>query len=169
MAGFRKQKGNLTGIALLMFLAALSLTCVLTIYLGGGSYIRQEMQRAGFGDLTAWVSQVPDMEALTESIGRMDGIEKTEVQPLIFSEYEANGVESDSEGQLFPWTSGEQRYRFFSEGLSGYQSPPEEIKPGGSLCIPVHGIRNEPASGGYHYLPCCQGRENDGFYGRRVL
>lgn len=84
MAGFRKQKGNLTGIALLMFLAALSLTCVLTVYLGGGSYIRQEMQRAGFGDLTAWVSQVPDMEALTESIDRQEGIEKAEVQPLIF-------------------------------------------------------------------------------------
>ncbi len=130
MAGFRKQKGNLTGIALLMFLAALSLTCVLTVYLGGGSYIRQEMQRAGFGDLTAWVSQVPDMEALTESIDRQEGIEKAEVQPLIFSEYEANGVESDSEGQLIPWTSGEQRYRFFSEGLSGYQSLPEEIEPG---------------------------------------
>ena len=44
----------------------------------------------------------------------------------IFSEYEANGMESDSEGQLIPWTGG--RYRFFQSDLSGYAETPEEIK-----------------------------------------
>ena len=129
-AGFRKHKGNLTGIALLMFPAAMSLAAVLTVFLGGGSYLRQEMRRAGFGDFTAWVSKVPDMNALAESIGGQEGIEKTKVQPLIFSEYQANGVESDSEGQLLLWEAVEQRYRFFSEDLSGYQDPPQEIGQG---------------------------------------
>lgn len=130
MAGIKRHKGSLLGIAVLLFLAALSLTCVLTVYLGGGNYIRQEMERAGFGNLTAWVSGVPDMDALTENIESQDGIRKAEVQNLIFSEYEANGVESDSEGQLIPWTDQEETYRFFQDGLSGYEEPPEAIAAG---------------------------------------
>lgn len=129
-AGIKRHKGTLLGIAILLFLTALSLSTVLTVYLGGDRYIRQEMQRAGFGNLTAWVSDVPDMEALTESIGTQEGIEKTEVQNLLFSEYEANGVESDSEGQLIPWSIQEGTYRFFRDDLSGYRESPEEIAAG---------------------------------------
>lgn len=106
LAGIKRHKRTLFGIAILLFLTALSLSTVLTVFLGGGRYIRQEIQRAGFGNITAWVSDVPDMESLTESIRTQEGIDKTEVQNLIFSEYEANGVESDSEGQLIPWTNG---------------------------------------------------------------
>lgn len=129
-AGIKRHMGSLLGIAVLLFLAALSLTTVLTVYLKGGSYLAQEIQRAGYGNLTAWVSEVPDMEFLTDSIQSPDGIEKAEVQKLIFTEYEANGVESDSEGQLIAWTGGEDTYRFFREDLSGYRDAPEEILPG---------------------------------------
>lgn len=129
-AGIRKHKGSLLGIAVLLFLVSLSLSTVLTIYLGGGSYIRQEMQRAGFGNLTAWVAGVPDMELLTDSIKTQEGIERTEVQNLIFSDYEANGVGSDSEGQLIPWTTGEKTYRFFRDDFSGYREAPNEVAAG---------------------------------------
>ena len=131
--GMKRHKGSLFGIAILMFLTALSLSTVLMIALVGNSYIREEMERAGFGDLTAWASDVPDMEFLLESIREQNGVERAEVQKLIFSEYEANGVESDSEGQLIPWVSSENgistrsRYRFFENGLSGYAKAPEKI------------------------------------------
>lgn len=46
-AGIRKHKGSLLGIAVLLFLVSLSLSTVLTIYLGGGSYIRQECKEQG--------------------------------------------------------------------------------------------------------------------------
>lgn len=130
MAGIKRHKGSLVGLAILLFLAALSLTTVLTIYLRGGSYIRREMERAGFGNLTAWVSGVPDMESLTDSIKSQARIAGTEVQSVIFSEYEANGVESDSEGQLLPWTNRAGTYHFFRDGLSGYRAPPESIEAG---------------------------------------
>ena len=130
MAGMKRHKGSLLGIAVLLFLSALSLTCVLTVYLGGGNYIRQEMERAGFGNLTAWVSGVPDMDALMDSMESQAGIGQTKVQNIIFSEYEANGVESDSEGQLIPWTDREETYRFFQDSLSGYEEPPEVITAG---------------------------------------
>ena len=129
-AGIRKHKGSLLGIAILLFLISISLSTVLTVYLGGGSYIRQEIRRAGFGNLTAWVSGVPDMDMLTDSIETQDGIERTEIQNLIFSDYEANGVESDSEGQLIPWISGEETYHFFRDDLTGRKEAPGEIAAG---------------------------------------
>ena len=133
-AGMKRHKGSYIGIGILLFLTALSLTTVLMIALVGNSYIREEMERAGFGDLTAWASDVPDMEFLLESIREQEGVEGAEVQELVFSEYEANGMESDSEGQMIPWNSqGSEasfgdRYRFFQNNLSGYAKAPEEIR-----------------------------------------
>ena len=139
-AGMKRHKGSFIGIGILLLLTALSLTTVLMIALVGNSYIREEMERAGFGDLTAWASDVPDMEFLLESIREQEGVEGAEVQELVFSEYEANGMESDSVGQMIPWNSqgigdsfGSEasfgdRYRFFQNNLSGYAKAPEEIR-----------------------------------------
>lgn len=132
-AGMKRHKGTLFGIGVLLFLTALSLTVVLMTAFAGNSYIREEMGRVGFGDLTAWTADVPDMEFLLESIREQEGVEDATVQRLIFSEYEANGVEADSEGQLIPWISAEigiptrSRYRFFENSLSEYAKAPEEI------------------------------------------
>ena len=126
-AGVKRNKGSFLGIGILLLLAALSLTAVLMTVLAGNSYIQDEMERAGFGDLTAWASDVPDIEFLMESIREQEGVEAAEAQRLIFSEYEANGVESDSQGQMIPWTLSNSRYRFFQNNLSGYREAPEEI------------------------------------------
>ena len=67
-AGIKKHKGSLLGIGILLFLTALSLTAVLMTAFVGNCYIREEMERLGFGDLTAWASNVPDADFLTESI-----------------------------------------------------------------------------------------------------
>ena len=134
-AGMKRHKGSFIGIGILLLLTALSLTTVLMTVLVGNSYIREEMERAGFGDLTVWASDVPDMGFLLESIREQEGVEGAEVQRLIFSEYEANGLESDSEGQLIPWMPagnevyrGNGRYHFFHNNLSGYANALEEIR-----------------------------------------
>lgn len=132
-AGMKRHKGSLFGIGVLLFLTALFLTVVLMTAFAGNSYIREEMERAGFGDLTAWTADVPDMEFLLGNIREQEGVEDAKVQKLIFSEYEANGVESDSEGQMIPWVSSESgistrsRYHFFENSLSEYAKAPAEI------------------------------------------
>ena len=184
-AGMKRHKGSLFGIAILMFLTALSLTAVLMIAFAGNSYIREEMERAGFGDLTAWTAHVPDMEFLLESIRGQEGVEAAEVQRLIFSEYEANGVESDSEGQMIPWVSSENgistrsRYRFFENSLSGYAKAPEEIgeqeifvspsmksmmdlEPGDTITFPI-------ARGGQNISLTVAGYYEDPFMGSSMI
>ena len=184
-AGMKRHKGSLFGIAILMFLTALSLTAVLMIAFAGNSYIREEMERAGFGDLTAWTADVPDMEFLLESIREQEGVEAVEVQRLIFSEYEANGVESDSEGQMIPWVSSESgistrsRYRFFENGFSRYAEAPAEIgeqevyvspsmksmmdlEPGDTITFPI-------ARGGQNISLIVAGYYEDPFMGSSMI
>lgn len=128
--GIIKQKGSLCGICILVFFTLLSLSAVLTVWLNGNSYVEAEMERAGYGSLTVWVSEVPDLSELTGEISAQEGIREVGVQDLIFSDYESEGTESDSEGQLILWNPEEERYRFLTEDLSGYREAPEEIHPG---------------------------------------
>ena len=129
-AGIKQHKGSFTGIAVLLFLAALSLGTVLTVSINGSRHIRREMERAGYGDLTAWVADVPDLQALAGSIQELSVIRRTDIQKLIYAAYEANGVKSDSEGQLILWPDEKERYHFFQDNLSGYGQAPLEIAAG---------------------------------------
>ena len=129
-AAVRKQRGSLIGISLLVFLTVLSLSSVLSVWLNGNSYIQREMERAGYGQITAWVSDVPDTEGLIREIISLPEIKDVQRQEILFSGYEGNGVESDSEGQMILWMPGDGRYRFLTDDLSGYQDAPEEIRAG---------------------------------------
>ena len=128
-AGVKRHRGSLTGITILLFLATVSFCTVLTVYFQGNHYIQSELQRIGFGTLTAWVSDVPDIDVLTENLRNQDGVEKVEIQKLIYADYEANSVESDSKGQLIPWEKSDTSYRFLRNDLSDYKDAPEEIQP----------------------------------------
>lgn len=129
-AGIRRHKGTLCGIFILTFLAAAALGTVMTIWFNSGEYIQSELDRTGFGALTAWVANLPQTDDLQKDISALDGIGQVETQLLIYTNYTANGLESDSEGQLIPYNPAENRYRFFADDLSGYTNPPESILPG---------------------------------------
>ncbi len=128
-AGIKRHKGTLTGIFILAFLAAAALGTVITIWFNSEQYIQNELKRTGFGELTAWVISLPQIEDLQDSMEVLDEIERVESQSLIYANYTANGLESDSEGQLITYIPTENRYRFFTDDLSGYTEPPEYILP----------------------------------------
>lgn len=129
-AGLRRHRGSLLGIFILLFLVSLSLGTVLTVWTNSGGYVRAEMERAGFGAVTAWVSGVPDADALSGEIAALPQVRAVETQELVYSNYRVGGQESDSEGQLITLRPGETRYRFFTDDLSGYQSGVPQIAPG---------------------------------------
>lgn len=129
-ANLRRHKGSLIGIFLLVLIAAAAFGTVLSVWTNSGAYVQSEMERAGFGELTVWVSGVPDISELSAEIENIPEVERVETQPLIFSNYKVNGGESDSEGQLITYSPGENRYKFFADELSGYREPPSEIPSG---------------------------------------
>ncbi len=124
-AGLKRHRGGLAGIFVLVLLISLSLGTVLTVWRNAGDYVTAELARAGFGDVTAWVSGAPD--TLAGEIAALPEVEKVEPQQVIFSNYEVRGQESDSEGQLITFEPG--RYRFFG-------AEPAEIAPGAVYVSP---------------------------------
>lgn len=129
-AGLRRHKSSLVGVSVLLFLVSLALGTVLTVWSNSGRYVSAEMERTGFGTLTAWVSDVPDMDVLTSEIEALSDVTTVETQQLIFSNYTIEEQESDSEGQLITLLPGEERYRFFTDDLSTYRKNSPQIAPG---------------------------------------
>lgn len=127
LSNLKKHKGSLIGIFLLMLLLSIAFATVLTVWANSSTYIKEQIQRSGFGDLTVWVSGVSQISQLADDIESLEEMEKVEVQQLIFSNYIMDNQESDSEGQLIVYQPEEKRYRFFTENLSGYKEAPIKI------------------------------------------
>lgn len=130
LADSRRHKGSLAGIFVLIFLVSVSLVSVMTVWRNSGKYVKDEMNRLGFGTITAWVSGIPDIKMLTEEIDGLSGVEGTGVQPVIFSEYEVNGQESDSEGQLVTYEPESYPYKFFADNMGSYVTDAVNIRSG---------------------------------------
>ena len=129
-SNLKSHRGTVFGVFVLILLVSLSLGTVLTAAFNSGRYVNSEMDRLGYGDITAWVSGISDVAPLAEEISALDEMDSVGVQPLIFSEYEIGAQESDSEGQLITYEPEHYPYKFFADDLSGYKDAPEEIAQG---------------------------------------
>ena len=129
-SNIKSHWGTVLGVFVLILLVSLSLGTVLTVWNNSRRYVDGEMDRLGYGDITAWVSGLPDAAPLAEEISALAEVESVGVQSLIFSEYEIGDQESDSEGQLITYDPERYPYKFFADDLSGYQAAPAGIMPG---------------------------------------
>ena len=129
-SGISSHKGILFGIACLIFLISLSLSAALAVWQNSAGYVRSEMDRLGFGDITVWVYGQENIAPLAEQIGGLEEISQVGTQKLIFSEYEIGDHTSDSEGQLIVYTPENYAYRFFAEDCISYAPAPQEIPDG---------------------------------------
>jgi len=122
---FKKQKGGVFGILLLMLLTTLCMFSSVTLLTSGSAAISGEMDRLGFGIFTVWVNG--NEETLAGEIESISDVEKVTVQPLIFSGYQIGGQYSDNEGQLIVY-DGKIPYRFIDE--HGNETNIPVIRPG---------------------------------------
>lgn len=129
-ANLKRHAGSVCGIFLLVLLVSASLATVLTVWSNSGRYVEQEMERLGYGELTAWVSGITDPEPLVTEIADLEDVQSVSTQQLIFTEYEIGDQESDSEGQLIVYEPVQMPYRIFRDDLSAYESGPVEIASG---------------------------------------
>lgn len=126
----RRHRGSLAGIFILVLLLSVTLLSALAVWQNAGDYVHGEMERLGFGEITAWVSGVPDIEKLADEVTALSEIDHTGIQPVIFSEYEVNEQKSDSEGQLITYEPEKYPYRIFTGNLKEYQAGDAEIGAG---------------------------------------
>lgn len=124
-ATFKKQKGSICGIFVLVLILSLCLFSSLTLYISGTQSVAAEMERLGFGDLTVWTSG--GQGGLAQEIAGIADVEQVTYQSLIFAGYEINGRYSDNEGQLLVY-DGTVPYQFITQ--NGEQLPEPEIAQG---------------------------------------
>ena len=129
-SNINSHRGSILGVFILILLVSLSLGTVLTVWNNSSRYGDSEMNRLGYGDITAWVSGLSQTAPLAEEISTLDEVQSVGVQSLIFSEYEIGDQESDSEGQLITYDPAHYPYKFFADDLSGYREAPAEIVSG---------------------------------------
>lgn len=126
----KRHKGNMIGIFVLLLLLSLTLLSALSVWKNAESYVREEMGRLGYGEMTAWVSGVSDIEKLAGEIDTLPETDHIGIQPVIFTEYEVNEQQSDSEGQLITYEPEKYSYKIFTDDLAEYQNGNAEIGPG---------------------------------------
>ena len=111
LAVMKRQKGSIIGIFLLVWILSACIFSSITLLISGNAYVKGEMERLGFGELTIWVNG--EETSLSEQIQALPDVEKAYAQPLIFSGYEINGGYSDNEGQLIVY-DGTVDYHFLN-------------------------------------------------------
>ena len=129
-ANMKRHRGVIIGVWILMFFTCAALGTVLSVWTNSAGYVNAEMERAGFGQLTAWVSDLPETGILAEEIENLPEVSLVDMQKLVFSDYTVGEQESDSEGQLILYRNEENRYRFFEDDLQEYAEQPDSISAG---------------------------------------
>ena len=134
-ANIKSQKGSFIGILTLVFIITISLLAVLSIWMNANAYESEQIDRAGYGDITYWIDAVDDRDSLLEAVEALDEIESVQVQDIIiFGEYEVyggGGETSSVSGSLHmqAWTK-EESYHIYRDNLTGICEDPEELKEG---------------------------------------
>lgn len=129
-AGLKRHCAAVAALALLMMLTALAVCGVMTVSQSARLYVSSETARLGMGDMTLWISGAGDGAALAGEAAGVDGVQYVRTQQIIFSEYEVDEHESDSEGQLIAHDPQNYPYNRLTDDLSGYAEMPQAIAPG---------------------------------------
>lgn len=129
-ANIKRHKATMIGIFVIMLMVSLTLNSVLTLWLNANSYIKAEMERLKYGNITAWTQDIPDQERLFEEINQLQDVETVSVQQLIYSNYKIQDAQSDSEGQLIVYNPQEVPYRIFNDTNDEYQKEAVSIQAG---------------------------------------
>ena len=129
-SNLKRHKGSVLSAFFLILLVSVSLATVLTVWSNSSRYVNGEMDRLGFGDITAWVSGLEDISPLTGEIAGLSEVHSVGIQEIIYSKYEIGDQESDSEGQLITYDSKTYPYKFFADDLYCYSDAPEKIALG---------------------------------------
>ncbi|MCC8102691.1 MAG: ABC transporter permease [Clostridiales bacterium] len=122
LAAVKKQKSSLSGLFVLFLITALSMSLAVTVFHNSAAKVTGELERLGYGTLTAWVSGCEELEELQSELETLSEIDEVGIQPLVFAGYSVNGGHSDDEGQLIPYQKEQYDYYFYNEDLDGYQT-----------------------------------------------
>lgn len=129
-ANIKKQRVTYIGISVLMLIITTSLCMVLSVWDTSAKYETAELERIGYGDITSWLKNIDDIEALKQQVNAIPDTERVEEQPIIYAKYKIHAYETNDTGLLSVYHPEQHNYKLFEEDLLSYQDQPAYLQVG---------------------------------------
>lgn len=127
----KRQWGNFIGILVLIFIITVSLCAVLAIWNNANAYEKEQIERIGYGDITVWVGEGTDLEALEHRISELEEVGEVRRQESLFCRFNVkNKEEENSRVSLIPYEPENYEYYIYNTSLTGKLDAPEALKDG---------------------------------------
>ncbi len=127
-ANIRKAKGTFLGIFSLLLIISVSLCAVLAVWKNATAYEHQELKRLGYGDITQWVADVRDTDALSEQITSLDEVKAVMRQDVIYAHFKIGNVVRDETGLMNAYEPQVYDYHIFDEDNTGFLPAPSSLE-----------------------------------------
>lgn len=125
-ANCKSQKGSFLGILILVSIITISLCATLAIWKNSNVHERERLEETGYGDITWWIAQAPDIEALLSEMRTVEAVETVEAQELIYiGRYHVNGQEVEGTLEVLSWEDCRSSYRVCTDNLTGVIDTPQ--------------------------------------------
>lgn len=137
-ANIKSQKSSFIGILTLVFIITISMLAVISLWMNANAYENEQIDRLGYGDITYWISEIPDRDSLLTQIGNMEEVEKATAEDvLFFNEYHIyNSADAENKAHsgkdvlhMHVWTK-ESGYYIYHDNLTGINEDAEELADG---------------------------------------
>ncbi|MCM1040048.1 MAG: ABC transporter permease [Ruminococcus sp.] len=164
-ANIKSQRSSFIGILTLVFIITISLLAVLSIWMNANAYENEQIERLGYGDITFWINEIADTDALLEKIGDIEEVGMVTAEDVIFFEqYEVYGEEAQPRSSVLgslhvqAWTQ-ESGYHIYNENLTGIRKEPEALADGEVYVSPAFASLYEAKIGDFIELSIVEGEE----------
>lgn len=126
----RRQKGGFLGILILIFIISMSLCAVLAVWRNASVYESEQLERVGYGDITAWVIEQPGLSDAIRQMEALDETEKVTRQDVFMVQYIINGKDAESQGEIVTYDPETYDYHLYKDDLTGFKERQQMPKEG---------------------------------------
>lgn len=137
-ANIRRQRGSFIGVLILIFIVTITLSTVFAVWRNSSDYEDKQLERIGFGDITSWVFENPNMQDfnhhsinnLVHQIGNVKDVAKVGEQPIVYAGYAVSGKKVSNWGMFTPYQPEDYDYKIYMDQLHSLKKAATRIKRG---------------------------------------
>lgn len=144
-ANIKRQRVSFIGVLILILIVTMSLCAVVSVWYNANTYVEQELERIGYGDVTSWISGTDHVEELKQDIISHPDIGDVQDQPVLyFQTIKIHETEAEGSSMILQYVPKEYDYHIFNETLHGWMVQ-AELKEH-EIYVPVSAISLYDAS-----------------------
>lgn len=113
-ANIKRQRVSFIGVLILILIVTMSLCAVVSVWYNANTYVGQELERIGYGDVTSWISGTDHVEELKQDIVSHPDIGDVQDQPVLyFQTIKIHETEAEGSSMILPYVPEEYDYHWY--------------------------------------------------------